>query len=750
MRHAFSLLLLITLLAAALTAQAHANLVRSQPAANTTIDDAPVEIRLWFSEAVEPSYSRITLRDTEGETVATSPAYIDADDPRQLILEPRELPEGLYTVAWRVVSAVDGHPTQGSFVFGVRVPVTDVELPPVEEDVSAAGVVIRWLDLMSMALVVGGVGFRLLVWFPAGIVTLPDGERRLMRFIRLGWIALGLTGLLSLLLQTAIAEAVMLSAALNVSALAGVASGTQYGMLWLARMALWLLLGGALLIARRDERGLWAALGFGAALLLTRSLFSHAGTVQDAFAAIAADWLHLLATALWLGGLTAFALALITARRLDDSTAPVSRLTAHFSNYARVAIAALIVTGAYAAWLQIGTVDGLTGTVYGQALLVKLGLFLPLLGIAAVNLVLTQRRLRQRRHVWVGRLRGLIGAEIVLAVGILVAVGVMTSGTPARSTLALQQARDAARRDTAQITWENTDDLHVHLEAQPGRIGANTFRLYLFDLDSGAPVADATLIRMRFDHMEQNLGQSELRPELQDGGAYVAEGANLSVPGDWRVRLTIQRPERFDTVVDLPLRAEPPPPAPSVDTSIPDRDRLLAAALTGIALLGVGGFTLAGSSRRSSGPALLAVVAILVGGVLLIAAVRLIGPADENAGGIAVGEVWALPAMQGRPGAVYLTLTNRSGRAVRLNEAETDIAEVVEIHRTVMTEDIMQMQPLEQLELPADAAARLEPGGDHLMLIDLRRDLDAGDTFALTLRFDDGTEIVVEAQVRAE
>jgi copper transport protein len=743
MRRALSLLLLISLLAATQTARAHANLIRTEPAANSTLDAAPPEIRLWFSEAVEPSYSHITLRNIDGETVAVPPTYVDASDPRQLILEPGELPEGLYTVAWRVVSAVDGHPTQGSFAFGVGVPVTGVEQAAVVENIPADGVIIRWLDLMSMALVVGGVGFWLLVWSPAEIVTLPDGERYLLRFIGLGWIALGVTGLLSLLLQTAIAEAVTLSGALNVSALAGVVSGTQYGTLWLARMGLWLLLGAAM-AARRH----WAALGFGAALLLTRSLFSHAGTTQDAAAAVAADWLHLLAMALWLGGLAAFALMLITARRLDDSTAPASRLTAHFSNYARVAVAALIVTGAYAAWLQIGTIDGLTGTRYGQALLVKLGLFLPLLGIAAVNLVLTERRLRQRRHVWVGRLRGLIGAEIALAVGIMIAVGVMTSGTPARNTVALQQASEAARRHTAQIAWENTDDLHIHLEAQPGHTGANTFQLYLFDLDSGVPVDDVTLIRMRFDHREQNLGQSELRLEPQNGGAYVAEGSNLSVPGEWRVRLTIQRPERFDTVVDLPLRAEPPPPPPAVDTSIPERDRLLAAALTGIALLGVGGFSVAGISRNSYGPVLLAGAAILVGGLLLIIAARLFSPAGDDGGGITAGEAWALPAMQGRPGAVYLTLENRSGQSASLISAETDIAESVEIHRTTMIDGIMRMQPLEQLELPPGTTS-LEPGGDHLMLLDLWRDLDAGDTFVLILRFDDGAEIITEVQVRA-
>src|SRR5690606_27774638 len=141
-----------------------------------------------------------------------------------------------------------------------------------------------------------------------------------------------------------------------------------------------------------------------------------------------ADWLHLAASSIWIGGLVLFIVLIGTVRRqFSPATPVVSRMVGYFSNYMRAAVALLAVTGVYSAWLHVGSVEALFTTTYGQALVIKSVLIAPLLLIALVNLVLTQRRLDSGQAVWVGYLRQLIGAEIALTVGILGAVGVMTS-----------------------------------------------------------------------------------------------------------------------------------------------------------------------------------------------------------------------------------------------------------------------------------------------------------------------------------
>jgi copper(I)-binding protein len=102
------------------------------------------------------------------------------------------------------------------------------------------------------------------------------------------------------------------------------------------------------------------------------------------------------------------------------------------------------------------------------------------------------------------------------------------------------------------------------------------------------------------------------------------------------------------------------------------------------------------------------------------------------------------------PSAVYMTLENRGAAADRLVAARTDVAEVVEIHETQMENDVMRMRPLEDgLEIAAGQRVALEPGGYHIMLLDLPRDLLPGEAIALTLVFESGAELVIGAPVRA-
>src|SRR5260221_8725906 len=91
---------------------AHATLVRSEPLANSVLAAAPAEIRLWFSENIEPKFSAFVLLDSNGKTVNTPVSQPDPADALELFMQPGALPNGLYTVVWHTVSAADGHAVQ--------------------------------------------------------------------------------------------------------------------------------------------------------------------------------------------------------------------------------------------------------------------------------------------------------------------------------------------------------------------------------------------------------------------------------------------------------------------------------------------------------------------------------------------------------------------------------------------------------------------------------------------------------------
>lgn len=159
--------------------------------------------------------------------------------------------------------------------------------------------------------------------------------------------------------------------------------------------------------------------------------------------------------------------------------------------------------------------------------------------------------------------------------------------------------------------------------------------------------------------------------------------------------------------------------------------------------------------------ALLAALLVL----LLTAACTQTPPAPAASQGISAQNVWARPAktmgnmpMEGdtqqmQPGgansAVYMVLANSGATADRLVAAQAGVSNAVEIHETKMEGDVMRMQQVEGgLEVPAGGQVELRPGGLHVMLIGLTRDLNVGERFPLTLQFASGNSLVVEAEVR--
>ena len=98
--------------------------------------------------------------------------------------------------------------------------------------------------------------------------------------------------------------------------------------------------------------------------------------------------------------------------------------------------------------------------------------------------------------------------------------------------------------------------------------------------------------------------------------------------------------------------------------------------------------------------------------------------------------------------AVYMTIRNRGKQADRLINASSDVAEIVELHTTETRNGMTMMSRIEQVDIPGLKKAELKPGGLHVMLIRLTRDLNPGDTVKVTLEFEISGAVVVEAPVR--
>jgi copper(I)-binding protein len=95
--------------------------------------------------------------------------------------------------------------------------------------------------------------------------------------------------------------------------------------------------------------------------------------------------------------------------------------------------------------------------------------------------------------------------------------------------------------------------------------------------------------------------------------------------------------------------------------------------------------------------------------------------------------------------ALYLALENNTSAAMQLTGVETEVARVVEMHQSQSQNGLMQMRPVESVEVPAGGEVVFEPGGFHIMLIDINRPLGPGDEVAVTLIFNTGERLELPA-----
>ena len=103
---------------AAPAAHAHAFLDHASPAVGSTVHASPSDVRIWFSESIEPVFSSITVVNAAGHRVDNGKVETDAKDASELRIGLAPLPPGTYTVRWRVIS-VDTHATNGNVTFRV-------------------------------------------------------------------------------------------------------------------------------------------------------------------------------------------------------------------------------------------------------------------------------------------------------------------------------------------------------------------------------------------------------------------------------------------------------------------------------------------------------------------------------------------------------------------------------------------------------------------------------------------------------
>ncbi|MER7188590.1 copper resistance CopC/CopD family protein [Streptomyces flaveolus] len=378
------------LLTAAGPASAHAALTGSDPRQGAVVDKAPAQVSLTFSETVSLDDDSLRVLDPKGQRVDDGrPA--GAGGTTYAVKLHAGLPDGTYTVAYQVVSA-DSHPVSGAYTFSIGAPSqTSVSVDDQEAGGGIVGLMYgigRYASYAGFVVLAGGAAFVLACW-PRG-----SGVRPLQRLVVSGWLALTAATLLLLLLRGSYTGSGKVGDVFDLSLL-GQVLATKSGASLVSRLLL--LAAAALFIAvlfgaydkreGEEKRDLTFGLAAGgtvvaAGLAATWALSEHASVGLQAGLAMPVDVVHLLAVAGWLGGLTALIVALY--RAPADTPVPASAVR-RFSRIAFGSVVALVVTGVYQSWRQLGSWSAFTDTRYGQLLLVKIALVAVMVGIAYLS-----------------------------------------------------------------------------------------------------------------------------------------------------------------------------------------------------------------------------------------------------------------------------------------------------------------------------------------------------------------------------
>jgi copper transport protein len=541
--------------------EAHANLVRSEPAAGALLQTAPKELVLEFSEELDTSFSRAQLFNSKNQIVNAGPGVVDPSAPRILRLALLDLPKDSYTAIWRSRSAVDGHIAQGSVPFGVGVAVTTTSLIPAPgtpdpalETPPPLDSVTRWLALLLAALAFGGVPFGLLVWRPAYRAVQRKGDyadadatmtQGLRRLILIGGTLFLLANALFLVVQASDAAGVPLTQAIGAPIVQLL--GGRSGLFWLVRVGLTLLIGGIAWRLPSPGRGAawlwWIALALVAATLLTFSFNAHgAAEQQGAGVAVVLDWLHITAMVAWLGGLIPLSIALRAARRTPEGTVPLAVLIPRFSRLAATCVVTLTLTGLYSYTLHINGLDLLAATTYGRALLVKLGLFGLLLLLGGLNLFVLSPRLRTFGNRLAAAFSRSVRTELIAGALLLLAVGAMTSVAPSKTAW-----EEHERLGIAQEAQEGA--VGLTLRVAPAQIGDNEWAVDVTDKRPGAQTAPAKVL-LRFDMQGMAMGKLQTETQTANKERYTARGSFTSMGGRWHVEVVLRR-AGFDDVTHI-------------------------------------------------------------------------------------------------------------------------------------------------------------------------------------------------------
>ncbi|MBZ9536017.1 copper resistance protein CopC [Cytobacillus oceanisediminis] len=541
----FPLIVLIISFIGINTVSAHAYITNSNPSENEILEEAPEKVYIEFNEKIQTGFTILNVLNSSGERVDQKNIVINPDTEKSIEVDLKpELPNDIYTVEWRVVSA-DGHSVSGMLPFSIGELPKGASFPTQQENGNLTTFISMMINkgflYIGFSLYMGLFLFYT-IWFQKKNLS-STLIKRTKTVSMTAIILLAISIFTFLVIQTQSYAGGGIVASIKPTNLLETLSSTKEGTIWIIQIILLAIL----FVGQRSiwtkesyfERKHWFIPGLAfLGIMASKAFLGHPSSSPYETVAILFDFSHLLAASIWLGGMLVIVLFLregIFAKEGEGHDMYWATME-KYSLWALFSVAVLAISGVINASLLIPDFHSLVSTAYGKTLLIKIGLLVFMLIFGAYHLV--SRILLGKKDFY----KKSIKIEIGLGILILLVTSAFTQiQTP---TLPI----DLPFYKEAELGGYNEN---ISLSITPKKTGVqNQYEVFVFD-NNRNPIDPIEQITITLKHGEK---ETSFPLTQEKEGHYFAENLQLNQPGKWDVEIHVLTDELESLDFSYPIQ----------------------------------------------------------------------------------------------------------------------------------------------------------------------------------------------------
>ena len=545
-------------------AYGHPFLLDSEPSQGQNVAVGTTQIITHYSEAVEINFSELKIYDSNGNQVDNrDTAYYNAES--SLVITTSPLEDGVYTIASKVLSKVDGHLVHAAIIFGVGDVQIDASLFESQEQSETTFIpesIARFPGLVGQTIVLGGIIASIVIWstgqtrFKEQIALIETSfKAKFSKVIGFGIIAVFASNFIMLGVQTWRLE----TSPLDVIQ-------TTFGHTWLTRMILTIILIGIWFwIERKNQVSIKTQLPmlvFALALIATTTMMGH-GASTELVPPIILDYVHNLLSSIWIGGVIFLGFVVLPSITKLDGTVRdkiTISLIPRFSAMIIISLGILIITGPTLLWFLDSNVSSLTDSTYGKLIMLKIAIASVMIafgGFYQIRFIQQAKKDLKSTSVF-KKLKRPLRFEAGLGIALLAVVALLVNSSLPAGEIQSVSAEQGMTGYESSLFSENA---RFDVTVAPVGIGVNQVNVIVSGLDD-QPLSDISSLKIKVSNPSRSIASieaevTENKISGQDIFTKYSAEPTFSFAGIWQIELEAQRTENANESVLFDVRIKP-------------------------------------------------------------------------------------------------------------------------------------------------------------------------------------------------